>query len=169
MSPIGPVGEFGPGVGSSPASSAGFVIGQQAVTNNVTSSYNSGSMAANTWTAAAGGGGTAPAITMPNDGATYRVEYTCSEIVAAVAGVITIGIGTSAAAASQLGLQRVNGNAGQVYQGIFVVPGVTGSGQALSIYVKSSGTSVTVNFNVGTIGNATGNDSPSYLTAYRVA
>jgi hypothetical protein len=140
-------------------------IGGQLTPSVVTASFNTGSMAAGTWTAAAAGGGAAPSITLPNDGNTYRVEFNASQVGANVSGVISFGIGTGTAAL--LAIRAVPGISGQVYSANVVAQSVVGSGQTISVYARAFSAATTVTFTAAALAGS-GTTGPSDLVATRV-
>lgn len=137
----------------------GGQIGYTPITANFTYSCT-----AATWTGTTATG-TAPTITLPSDGRTYRVELTGSGLISATAGVITVGIGTAATNAGQITTRQCGGAASQVYPLDVTAQKVVGSGQTIGLYVQDASTA-TVTFNAAAAG--TGVVGPCELAAYRV-
>jgi hypothetical protein len=158
------------------ATSSGFnilvgnnTIGQQVAFNSVTANFTAQPTSTTTWLQADTTSGSAPSITLPNDGKTYRVELTASFWKCATASNVSMGIGTDAthilAACYNQGVQ-----ASGVPLGPVVIPQITGSGQTLKLFIlnaTSTGASFLVTVAAGAGGSS--NSTPCALAAYRVA
>jgi hypothetical protein len=132
-------------------------IGKQAAYSKITASVTQ-SITLATWTAISG----APSITLPNDGNTYKVEFTVDNIQASVAANCYIALGTAAATASIFGLTEINASISATpYYGCCNIQSITGSGQTLLVIGYTSAT-LTLTLSAFTYG-------PCELAAYRVA
>jgi hypothetical protein len=103
-----------------------------------------------------------PSVTLPNDGNTYRVEFTCPSIALSVTGVVFLGLGSSASVFYAAASINVGGTRwGEVSM---VAQKVTGAGQTLSVYAKVLSGTPTVTFYAS-------DTSPNgaEMAAYRVA
>ena len=150
--------------------SAGAVqIGQQAAFNSVTSNYTAQPTGTSSWLQADTTSGTAPSITLPNDGKTYRVEFTASYWKAGTLNdTCAIGLGVDATHVVAASTMFVN-NIGSVLPNV-VIPQVVGSGQTIKVFtanVTGSGASHLITVGAGTGGASL--TTLSSLAAYRAA
>jgi hypothetical protein len=132
-------------------------IGKQAAYSKITASVTQ-SITSATWTAVSG----APSITLPNDGNTYKVEFTVENIEASVGANVWIALGTGAGTSTIFGLTETNCSAASTpYYGCCNIQSITGSGQVITVYGY---TSATLTLTLTAFSYA-----PCELAAYRVA
>jgi hypothetical protein len=144
----------------------GFLIGQQSAFNQQTANWVSATLVANTWTLTNGGSGTAPSIPMPNDGKTHRIKLHISGVSASVTGTLAIGIGTSVTNIYAT-TQAQGTSGGPVYPVEVEAQSVIGTGQTVTVFVRSTGAPV-VTFNAAAGGSLSGGSAPAEIAAYRV-
>jgi hypothetical protein len=141
-----------------------YQFGQQVAYNQVTSGFNTGVMSAATWFSAASVG-SAPTITLPNDGNIYRVEFQASTVSATpTSGGTSIAIGTSTS--TLYGISENAGTSATLFSCYVLAAQVTGSGQTVSVYARAVNASVTVSFAATALGS--GGQGPAFIAAYRV-
>jgi hypothetical protein len=138
-------------------------LGKQAEYNSVTANWTY-SCTASTWTTTTASG-TAPSITLPNDGNTYRIELTATSVSSATSGIIVIGLGTSTT--NVYATRAVQGTGTQVFPVHVVAQAVVGSGQTIVLVIKDASTA-TVTFAAAVVNTGSGSSAPAELAAYRV-
>ncbi len=141
-----------------------ITIGQQVKFNQVTANYTNSTATGGTLALASHTSGTAPTITLPSDGYTYRVEFLAWSWASSVAsdqGYIAIGTAPSTTYAAASAILTTSENALPP----LVIPQIVASGQVLNIYTCSATTGRVISVFAGS--------SPlscaSSLAAYRVA
>jgi hypothetical protein len=139
-------------------------IGERAAYNAVTSGFTMQPATTTTWYAAATTSGTAPSITLPNDGFTYRVVFMGSSFQAATASQVGFALATSASAllAACLGSSAAAGT--NTFYPMLEDPAVVGSGQTISLYSKNY-TGTGASYLITCLASSSG---PSSIAAYRV-
>jgi hypothetical protein len=135
------------------SASAANPVGSQVAFAQVTAGCSQ-LLVISTWTLITG----APAVTLPNDGHTYRIELTIPGITLSTTANAYIGLGTSA---SVIIAQAVNSLGPTAASRNLVAQQVTGSGQTISVYGQC-GSAYTMSFSATASG-------PIQLGAYRVA
>ena len=139
-------------------------IGKQVAYNAVTANFSNTSAAGGAFQQADTTSGTAPTITLPNDGGLYRIEFIATAWTCSVADVASIGIGTSPtnvlASTNSASLPTTN-----QFVPPLVIPQITGSGQVLKMYTECFTTGHTVTVKAAA---APGLVTPASLAAYRV-
>lgn len=123
---------------------------------------------ASTWVRADSFSDTAPTLTLPNDGFTYKVQLVCSSVSTIGTTAVYVGIGTAATTAGQLSLMQAELTASFNAPVNVVIPEIVAAGQVLNVYVANG----TANFTNTFAAAATGAGSfktPCSMQAIRVA
>lgn len=143
-------------------------LGIQVAYNPVTANYTSQPTGTSAWRAAAATSGTAPSVTLPNDGHLYRVEFVATYWLAATANdECFIGLGTSTTTILVSGIGFLNAFGNPVPT--LVASNIVGSGQTISVYtMNSTGNGASHLITVGAGAGGSSSVAPSALAAYRV-
>jgi hypothetical protein len=142
-------------------------LGQQTNYNSVTANYTNQPAVTSTWYSAAATSGTAPSITLPNDGRTYRIVFTAPFWKCATASLCLIGVGTSTTNILSTTQQSIGTVSNQIWG--LSVESLVSSGQTVSVYTQNTagnGSSYLITVEATTGASGIG---PSTIAAYRVA
>ena len=145
-------------------------VGRLVEFNSVTANYSCQPTSTSTWFAAALTSGTAPVITLPNDGHVYRIEFLVAAITGGIGDAISIGVGTSTTNILAAYSRNTLPSTGQMGVGPVVIPNITASGQTLNVYVLNatgSGAGHAITFQAST-SPFSGLAGPSSLSATQV-
>jgi parallel beta helix pectate lyase-like protein len=153
------VKESGSGASGWDAMGAATPYGQRAAYSAITSSVTA-TAASNSLTSMTAFTGTAPSITLPDDGHAYRVTLSAGDMGITPQQEVAVGVGTSATAIIKFCFSGVA--SGEQAAPCIIITDVTGSGQTITCYAYSSLGTGTV-----TLGASAG--SPAELSAVLVA
>lgn len=135
-------------------------FGAQVAYDPIGAAFTTACAAEATWYAAGLTSGTAPTITLPDDGQIYKVEWTGPWWTCSTSNLeVAAAIGTSSSALLGQQFMLVNSSA-QGFDTV-VIPHIEGSGQTLNCYVNCANGTPTITWGAAT-------SSPVALAAYRI-
>ena len=144
------------------------MVGQRVAYNAVAANMTNQPAATGTWALASTTSGTAPTITLPNDGHKYRVELFGTYWTSATNGD-TCAIGVGASPTTVIGCAQAAVSNVSAVLPMVVLPDVTGSGQVLNVYTQNAtrnGAPGLITIGASTAGSAS--VGPCSLAAYRI-